>query len=126
MATIANMTLTNQAAANFVLEPLMTQPFAQWIYRGSTTAEGNWLASSSLSTWTKQRPTNRVVQKLYVPIEQTVNGIVVVTHYNEMAVTFNIHKDSTAQQKLDFGALARDFIQEAAIKAYYETHTPSF
>jgi len=128
MSTIASITLTDSAAANFVFTPQSTSPFAQWIYRGSITSLGSHTISASLSEATSERGTNRVTLKFNEPREVTdsATGVTTVEDVMRSTTTFILPAKATLLNRQKFGAKHRDFIGETAIKAYYEDLEQAF
>lgn len=120
MGAIANITVTDSVPANHVFVPEHTHPFASWVNRGSTTSAGNRKISASLIKAEGNAIKDRVLVKFKWPIEATVDGVVTVVRESEFIGEFKHHKDATQLERDNFGAMVRDLISEAAIRAYDE------
>lgn len=80
----------------------------------------------SLSLATSQRATNKVKVTISDPIEQTVDGVVVVRSTPRFTGEFILPDDMSVSERDHFGALVRNALAHADIKGYYEDLKPVY
>jgi hypothetical protein len=70
--------------------------------------------------------TDRVTAKITVPVEQTVDGIVSVHHFNQIEIISNTHTSATQQEKENLRILAYNLLANGTLTEYIEERKPAF
>lgn len=126
MSAASQLSINDATPTAHLFDPVSVTPNLT-LWRNTTDASTSATeeqVGASLSRANSSRDTNKAKLTLSVPYEQTVDGAVVTRSVARMNVEFILPDDMSGAERTDFGAIARNFLADADIKAYYEDLIP--
>jgi hypothetical protein len=113
---------------NHTFDPIRTQG-ETFIWENSAladTAPGFETLALTLTPQKGNGKTDRVVAKIVLPVEQTVDGVVSVHHFNQVEIIFNTHTSASFQEKDDLVTLAANLMDNATLIEYVTLRKPAY
>lgn len=122
MAAIANVVLTDQAAANHTFGPISAQPDkAVWMENDNTLAP---IEQGSIVLQFRRARSNgeasKVDIRLAIPLVEAIDGVDTVVGVDRAEIKFLMPGAGSYQRRRDLLAMTRDLIDEAIVTSLVE------
>jgi hypothetical protein len=115
MPTIANITLTNAAAASRVVYPQQAGLSSVWNGKDASAYDGNLRVSAVTSLPSTSRPTTRQRVSLTIPHERLVDGVLKVVDVSIINLESVMAKTVTAAEAADVYALVQSLVDSSIV-----------
>lgn len=99
---------------------------AKWADRSPTIPAGYRTISHEMAEPNGSRTVNKVTMGYMVPTVATVNAVDTVVRYNSAKVEFNLHPESTLQDRKDILAYVANSLDLALVKTSVENLEPFY
>lgn len=99
---------------------------AEWADRSPSIASGFKKLTMEVLPPSGNRTTHKTVIGFYDPKVINVSGVDTVVRYSSFQLVFNIHPDSTLQERQDLRKFAAEALANAIIKAGVEVPEPAY
>jgi hypothetical protein len=127
MPAIANIVVADATPTDHTLVPLSAfMANSQWSERSAAIFEGNARVMLGMSPPTSQRPTTRNVLKLYVPVEQEVDGVTVVTDTILFTLDHVLSKTVSDADALKAYTMFKNLVAHATVQSYMASREPAY
>lgn len=127
MPAAAAIVLTNDDLSTASHTPVSVSPeYSIFENRDNATSAGYHSIGLGFSRATPQRKTTRVRVRYAMPIEQTVDGIVRVSHTPRFNGEFILPEEMTATEKLDLQKRIETLISNAFVQSMVEDNEPVY
>jgi len=97
---------------------------AKWADRSPTIPAGYRTISHEMAEPNGSRTVNKITMGYMVPTVATVNAVDTVVRYNSAKLEFNLHPESTLQDRKDILAYVANSLGVAAVKTSVENLEP--
>lgn len=127
MPAIANIVIADNVPANHTFKPLSASlPLSTWAETTATTYNGNSRLAVSMSNPSSSRKTTRIKAVLSLPIERTVDGIVVVDDTILYTVEAVIPATCSAVEALKAYALFKNLSASTVMQSFFADREPVY
>lgn len=99
---------------------------AKWADRSPSIPAGFRTISHEMVEPNGNRTVNKVTMTGYLPVVASVDGSDTVVRYNSFKIEYNIHPDSTLQERKDINAYAGNLLANALVKTSVENLEPFY
>jgi len=127
MPNASTISLTDSVAVVHSYEPIAVNPERAVLKnRSGVTASGDETLTLSYSESTKNRPTNRCVIDIAVPVERVIDGVALVDHTARFKAEFILPTAMTDVERAELLSLARAMLGDAVATSYVEDLLPLY
>ncbi|DAD50120.1 TPA_asm: coat protein [ssRNA phage Gerhypos.1_43] len=129
MPAIAALTINDGAATPVAhtFSPVTTDgSSAAWADRSPSIASGFRTISHEVVGPNGNRTVNRITAGFKVPVVATINTVDTVVRYSSAQIIWNIHPDSTLQERKDLHAYVTNYCGNASVKLSIENVEPFY
>jgi hypothetical protein len=127
MPAIANIVVADATPTNHTLVPLAaSMQSSMWAETTATNYEGNVRLNLGMSPPSSQRPTTRNTLSFHVPMERTVDGVIVVEDVVLFTVSQVVAKTCSAAEALKAYTLFKNLVAHTTVQSYFAGREPVY